>query len=81
MKQLISIKGRSRVISFTLIPYTILNRKFKAFSIENKCEYDERKRFIKMAEQLEEPTILIADRDYRSLNVYEHLREAGHYFS
>lgn len=60
--------------------YDLLNRNFKALSIENKCEYDERKSLIKMAEQLGKTSILIADRGYRSLNVYEHLREAGHYF-
>lgn len=35
--------------------YDLLNRNFKALSIENKCEYDERKSLIKMAEQLEKP--------------------------
>jgi hypothetical protein len=33
-----------------------------------------------MAEQLKRPTILIADRGSRSLNVHEHLRNSEHYF-
>lgn len=60
--------------------YDLINRNFEAVSIENKHDYDERQSLIDMAEQLKTPAIFIADRGYRSLNVYEHLRKAGHYF-
>jgi len=60
--------------------YDLINRQFVAASIEDKHNYDERQSLIDMAQSLEKPAIIIADRGYRSLNLYEHLRKSGHYF-
>lgn len=60
--------------------YDLCNRNFKEISIEDKHDYDERKSLISMVEQLDHPAIIIADRGYRSLNLYEHVRKSGHYF-
>lgn len=60
--------------------YNLLNRNFEAVSIKDKHDYDEHQIIIDMAEQVKIPAIFIADRGYRSLNVYEHLRKSGHYF-
>jgi hypothetical protein len=62
--------------------YDILNHDFVACDVENRRETNERKSLLKMANTLPftTPVILIADRGYRSLNVYEHLKESGRYF-
>jgi IS4 transposase len=62
--------------------YDILNHDFVTCDVENRREANERKSLLKMAKCLpfKTPVILIADRGYRSLNVYEHLKESGQYF-
>lgn len=60
--------------------YDLFNRNFKEISIEDKHDYDERRSLISMVEKLEHHAIIIADRGYRSLNLYEHVRKSGQYF-
>ncbi|GAB2022188.1 hypothetical protein RyT2_12620 [Pseudolactococcus yaeyamensis] len=62
--------------------YDVLNKIFVSVDFQGRNEVDERESLLRMVDKskFKQKTIIIADRGYRSFNVYEYLKQSGQKF-
>lgn len=62
--------------------YDVLNKNFVSVDFQGRNEIDERESLLRMVDKskFKQKTIIIADRGYRSFNVYEYLKQRGQKF-